>query len=115
MKQVFIQKCNLIYPGFLAVICNGVKDIINTNKKFILDLKMKLISKIVVLKSGEATSTESELSAEYVDVLLLSYDSSGAALKLHESNEALQSDFFTATRIKRHQVRFFNFLSMLLA
>lgn len=76
---------------------------------------MKLISKIVVLKSGEATSTESELSAEYVDVLLLSYDSSGAALKLHESNEALQSDFFTATRIKRHQVRFFNFLSMLLA
>ena len=115
MEQVFIQKCNLTYPDFLAVICNGVKDIINTNKKFILDLKMKLVAKIVLLKSGEAFSTESELSAEYVDVLLLSYDSSGAALKLHESNEALQSVFFTATRIKRHQVRFFNFLSMLLA
>ena len=67
---------------------------------------MKLVAKIVVLKSGEASSTESELSAEYVDVLLLSYDSSGAALKLHESTEALQSDFFTATRIKQHQVSF---------
>ena len=61
---------------------------------------MKLVAKIVVLKSGEATSTESELFAEYMNVLLLSYDFSGAALKLHESNEALQSDFFTATRIK---------------
>ena len=49
---------------------------------------MKLVAKIVVLKSGEATSTESELSAEYVDVLLLTYDSSGTALKLHESNES---------------------------
>ena len=72
MEQVFIQKCNLIAPGFLAVICNGVKYIINTNRKFILDLKMKLVAKIVVLKSGEATSTEAELSAEYVDVLLYS-------------------------------------------
>ena len=51
---------------------------------------MKLVAKIVVLKSGEASSTESELSAEYVDVLFLNYESCGAALKLHESTEALQ-------------------------
>ena len=70
---------------------------------------MKLVVKIVVMKSREAISTESELSAEYMDVLLLSYDSSGAALKLHESNKALQSDFFTATRIKQHQVSFLIF------
>ena len=35
LDQAFLQKCDPTFPGFLAVICNGVKDIISINKIYL--------------------------------------------------------------------------------
>ena len=88
---------NLFFIGFLAVICSGIDELVMAHRK-IGELNMKIVIKFAV-QNGSKPEAESVISDTYVDVLLASFENSGAKLTLKEGKYSLNSTWFSKGHI----------------
>jgi hypothetical protein len=80
--------------GFLAVICHGIDVLLITVKCF-HDMKMTVLTKILVaLDTNRKQASETMLCPVSDDVILASFESSDASLKMSDASKALQYDIY---------------------